>query len=219
MNASRNGWITYETYVVFLKEYFGSLSPISNLEKVINKTEEELYLESLSKLSAMERFIRMIIDQLRNVFFLYDFDKNLVFSMDEIEAILQQVFNLSESEINFVLFTFFRMESRKNQTLEFEELVKILLQIYLVEISIKRKYTTISPSEWKLKKINVNEFIELIESGCFFLKFKPLRADLTIIFKILDTDKDGFITFSQYFDFIRKYLCEGYELPDAESNR
>ena len=104
----------------------------------------------------MERFIRMIIDQLRNVFFLYDFDKNLVFSMDEIEAILQQVFNLSESEINFVLFTFFRMESRKNQTLEFEELVKILLQIYLVEISIKRKYTTISPSEWKLKKINVN---------------------------------------------------------------
>ena len=40
-----------------------------------------------------------------------------------------------------------------------------------------------------------------------------------IIFKILDTDKDGFITFSQYFDFIRKYLCEGYELPDAEENR
>ena len=39
----------------------------------------------------------MIIDQLRKIFFLYDFDKNLVFSMDEIEAILQQVFSLSES--------------------------------------------------------------------------------------------------------------------------
>ena len=135
------------------------MSPISNREKAAQKSEEELYLESLAKLSAMERFIKMIIGQLRNIFFLYDFDKNLVFSMDEIEAILLQVFGLSESEINFILFTFFRMESRKNQTLEFEELVKILLQIYLVEISIKRKYLNISPSEWKVKKINVNEFI------------------------------------------------------------
>ena len=56
-------------------------------------------------------------------------------------------------------------------------------------------------------------------SGCFFLKFKPLRADLTIIFKILDTDKDGYITFAQYFEFIRQYLCEGYELPDAEEKK
>ena len=98
----------------------------------------------------------MVIDQLRKIFFLYDFDKNLVFSMDEIEAILQQVFNLSESEINFILFTFFRMETRKDKTLEFEELVKIILQIYLVEISIKRKYSNISPAEWKVKKITMN---------------------------------------------------------------
>ena len=103
----------------------------------------------------MERFIRIIMDQLRKIFYLYDFDKNLVFTIDEIEAILKNVFNLSESEINFILLTFFRMESRKGDALTFEELVNLLLQVYLIEILMKKQYANISPSEWKFKKINV----------------------------------------------------------------
>ncbi len=59
----------------------------------------------------------------------------------------------------------------------------------------------------------------LFLSGCFFLRLKPLRSDLCNIFQILDTDKDGYITFSDYFDFIRKYLCNGYELPDVAANK
>jgi len=34
----------------------------------------------------------------------------------------------------------------------------------------------------------------------------PCKEDLTFIFKELDTDHDGFITFQQFVDFIRKYL-------------
>jgi Ca2+-binding EF-hand superfamily protein len=46
----------------------------------------------------------------------------------------------------------------------------------------------------------------LITDACFFLKLKPTKEDLTWIFHELDTDHDGFITFQQYADFIRKYL-------------
>lgn len=42
--------------------------------------------------------------------------------------------------------------------------------------------------------------------GCFFITIKPYLEDLKSIFEALDTDKDGFITLSQYIDFIRKYL-------------
>jgi len=40
---------------------------------------------------------------------------------------------------------------------------------------------------------------------------KPSREDLTEIFNMLDTDKDGYITFSEYIDFIRKYLGLGIQ--------
>ena len=40
-----------------------------------------------------------------------------------------------------------------------------------------------------------------------------------IIFNIIDTDKDGYITLGEYFAFVRKYLCGGYELPDAHENK
>jgi len=43
------------------------------------------------------------------------------------------------------------------------------------------------------------------------LRVKPTREDLTEIFKLLDTDSDGYITFSQYVDFIRKYLGLGIQ--------
>lgn len=38
---------------------------------------------------------------------------------------------------------------------------------------------------------------------------------MSIIFNMLDTDKDGYITFADYFSFIRKFLCGGFELPDV----
>ena len=59
----------------------------------------------------------------------------------------------------------------------------------------------------------------MILKACFFLRLKPLRGDLVIVFNMLDTNHDHLITFEEYFDFIRNYLCNGYELPDAEEKK
>ena len=45
-------------------------------------TAEEQYIGTLNELTPLARFIRIIIDQLKKIFFQYDFDKNLKFSMD-----------------------------------------------------------------------------------------------------------------------------------------
>ena len=53
-----------------------------NKKKTRKLSPDELYLESLNSLSPLDRFIRMMIDELRKIFYRYDFDKNLVFTED-----------------------------------------------------------------------------------------------------------------------------------------
>ena len=106
---------------------------------------------------------------------------------------------------------FFKFENRKEKSLTFEELIAILLEAYFIEIVLKRKYKDLSTNEWKSKRINLEEFINLVNYACFFLRKKPLRDDLVNIFNMIDTDRDGWITFMQYIDFIRKYLGLGIQ--------
>lgn len=121
---------------MFLKYYFGSLRASG---KEINKNDTKIevdpdqdWLNGLKGLSALDRFIRLLLDQLRNIFLRYDYNKNLLFEEDEIEAILHHVFGLNETEISYVLLKFFNFAQRNNKSLTFDELVKILLEIYFV---------------------------------------------------------------------------------------
>ena len=83
LDLERSNWITYEVYFMFLKYYFGSLR--GQKHEIKKKVEEaridpdEDWLKSLQNLSPLDRFIRMIHDQLRNTFLRYDYNKNLLF--------------------------------------------------------------------------------------------------------------------------------------------
>lgn len=136
IDLEKNGWISYEIYFMFLKYYFGSLRTSASTITTTTITEkvdpDAEWLKSLSGLSALDRFIRLLLDQLRNIFARYDYNKNMLFEEDEIEAILQHVFGLNETEISYVLLKFFNFANRNNKSLTFDELVRILLEIYFV---------------------------------------------------------------------------------------
>lgn len=51
-------------------------------------------MSKLDGLNPFARFSKIIIDQLRNIFFKYDYNKNQVFEYDEIRDILLRVFEL-----------------------------------------------------------------------------------------------------------------------------
>lgn len=104
-----------------MRYYFGSLSPICG-EIDIPKKEEDPdadWKKQLGNLSLLDRFIRWIMDQVRELFMKYDFNKNLLFEFDEIEAILKHIFKLNDSEIQFVMLHFFKFESNKEKSLTF----------------------------------------------------------------------------------------------------
>ena len=45
--------------------------------------------------------------------------------------------------------------------------------------------------------------------ACFFLRKQIDRDDLIAVFRIIDTDQDGYITFAEFRDFIKIYLGLG----------
>lgn len=223
IDLEKAGWISYEIYFLFLKYYFGSMStgtvnPIPDpvpVPKPVDKDAE--WWNSLSGLSALDRFIQILHYQLRNIFARYDFNKNMLFEEDEIEAILHQVFQLNESQVGYVLSKFFHFSTRQDKSLTFDQLIKILLEIYFGQFILLRKYKDFNAEQWKSRKISLEEFIDLVLFACFFLKYKPSKEDLTEIFITIDTDKDGFIYFAQYLEFIIKYLGIGLDMYKEEN--
>lgn len=82
IDLGHEGWISYEVYFLFLKYYFGSLrgDNIKNDKQPYDPVDpHKEWLDSLANLSALDRFIRLLLDQLRNIFARYDFNKNMMF--------------------------------------------------------------------------------------------------------------------------------------------
>lgn len=127
--------------------------------------------------------MRIIVDQLRLIFFRYDYNKNQVFELEEIQDILSKVFNFSEEELNYIMFNYFNFLKNQNDNVTFEQLIAIILSIYFLEILFHRRYKSTDGKAWKEKKISLDEFVNLITEACYFIKFKPVKDDLIFIFR------------------------------------
>ena len=100
---------------------------------------------------------------------------------------------------------FFHFETRTQKSLTFDELVRLLITIYFIYFKL-RIFRDLSKGKDYYGKINLDQFIILIHDSTSYLKFQVLNDDLVAIFKIIDTDNDGWITYREYVAFILKYL-------------
>lgn len=112
------------------------------------------------------------------------------------------------------MMKYFSLDASSSGSLTFEELISLILSIYFVEIVFKRRGT--SASKLSELKLSFEDFSSIFTEHCFFIKLKPSQEDLRYIFDELDTDHDGFITFKQYSDFVRKYLGNGLDLSSSK---
>lgn len=94
-----------------MKYYFGSQNIV--FKKNTELDEWDQWLLTLKGLGPIDYFVRLILDQLRKIFLMYDVNKNLVFEVDEIETILKSVFQLDENEVSYIIYGYFRFEARK----------------------------------------------------------------------------------------------------------
>lgn len=76
--------------------------------------------------------MRIIVDQLRIIFFKYDYNQNEVFELDEIKDILLKVFKFNQQELEYVLFTYFNFLKSQNDNVNFDQLIALILVIYFI---------------------------------------------------------------------------------------
>jgi hypothetical protein len=86
LDTSKDGWISYEVYFLFLRYYFGgasiaALETLSRGKKLASSplNEDQKFILSLSGLNPFERFSRTIIEQLKDIFSRFDYNKNKLF--------------------------------------------------------------------------------------------------------------------------------------------
>jgi Ca2+-binding EF-hand superfamily protein len=79
IDLEKTGWISYEVYFLFLLYYFGSLRGTPYPESAAPEVDpDKEWLDSLSGLSALDRLIRLLLDQLVQIFSRYDLNKNMM---------------------------------------------------------------------------------------------------------------------------------------------
>jgi hypothetical protein len=54
--------------------------------------------------------------------------------------------------------------------------------------------------------MNLKEFAETIKYALSFIEFAPQDKDIQMVFEIVDADKDGFISYEEYFRFLKEYF-------------
>lgn len=112
------------------------------------------------------------------------------------------------------MMKYFSVDAENEGAMTLEDLISLVLSVYFIEIVFKRKCG--ANGKWANSKISLEDFIELFTEHCYFVRVKPSREDLEAIFKELDTDKDGFLTFHQYSNFIKNYLGNGLDLSSSK---
>lgn len=76
--------MTYIDYFLFLRYYFGSSSLcVQGSVAVVNEPSlEDRFFAALDNLNPWDRFVKLVTSQSKDIFFLYDTNKNGVFELD-----------------------------------------------------------------------------------------------------------------------------------------
>jgi Ca2+-binding EF-hand superfamily protein len=160
----------------------------------------------------------MTIDEILAYLKLY---KLQPFDRNEIARLLREIFLLNDSEIDYVIKNFFRYDVSKNGYFLDTEMAKIFLELFFAEIILLRQHRLRKIAKWVERFINLEEFLELVRLSTEWMKIKHDKALLELIFKNIDTNHDGLISYKEYIAFIRRYLGGhtgdlegGWWLPD-----
>ena len=88
----------------------------------------------------------------------------------------------------------------------YDELVNFILEMHCGEIVLWRLHREKRISQWEKRLLALSDFLMVMKMAFSFLSYNFSVEDLTTIFHFLDTDRDGFITYYEYFVFIRTFF-------------
>ena len=104
-------------------------------------------------------------------------------------------------------------------SLTLDQLISTFLTLFFAKIARERRARCNPSNQYQLSNLVESEFLEIIASGCYFIRFKPLLDDLKDIFRDLDIHCRGYITELQFVLFLKSALgCEVTPEPIPSPN-
>ncbi len=136
----------------------------------------------------------------------YDLNRNNNFEINQIEAALKDLLKEDDSQLFYAITNDFRYNLEKIEIISYESLAKLFLACHCGEMTIKRMHMTKMFSNGENRKMNETEF--LLAFGCALqaIKFHISEKDLRELFYEIDMDHDGWVTYSEFFEFLRYFF-------------
>lgn len=127
-----------------------------------------------------------------------------------VESIIVDVLHEeSQNEIDYVMKNIFRLDVDGSGSVSFVELGNFLFKRHCGEMSLQRDHRAGKMTLGKDRKMTLEEFQRLINSAYKFLGIECPKDVAEYIFKSVDKDNDGLITYVEYFKVIEIYVCKG----------
>ena len=93
-------------------------------------------------------------------------------------------------------------------------MARILLEVYFAELILIRLHRAKKFARCDENLIGLEDFLLIIDIATAWLKTKHDKGLLETVFKIIDTNGDGFISYKEFMAFIRKYFGGRISIED-----
>ena len=191
-DLDKDNLITYKEYFEFLTLYFGSES--------IAASEE---IAPLPKYTAEQEFAKWLNSESSKAIRPYQLSSNLKVDENTLANLLKKIFRETDEEVDFVLRNIFRLLIDPNIYITDDDLRKIIVFLHVGIINLLRGHKAHRWAKWNEFKLNKKDFIDLVLAATEWASVPADPKVLSAIFDHLDTNRDGYITYKQYLEFIR----------------
>lgn len=114
----------------------------------------------------------------------------------------------SQQEVDYVMKNIFRLDADKSGFVSFRELANFLFTRHCAEMSLQIMHRGGKLKNQSERKMTLDELQTLCTNAWKFLGISCPNDAAQDIFREADKDKDGLITYVEYFQFIEKFICQ-----------
>ena len=111
-----------------------------------------------------------------------------------------------KNEVRYVIANVFRYDKNNDKIVTYDELSNFFLEIHCGEIAIQRLHRQNSYKQGAQRVMDLPEFIVTMNYALSFMNITPTESEPTTVFKDIDRNQDGLITYQEYFEFLRYYF-------------
>lgn len=194
VDLDRDGFISYEDYFVFLREYFGSQS-IAGQEEASGPPEPK-QLDFLLDNGAAERFARLIYSQLKITVMQVDGSKKLRIERPEVEYFMQELLQVTGDNNAYIA----SLALQDKEALTYEEFLQFFVPFFYCEFFITATGVQNGP-------ISEQMFVQLVsEASSSIVAVAPSEKTLRSIYYMAVGEGGGELSLEQYVMLLSNML-------------